>query len=86
MSEPTTILVRSRSDEVAASVRAAEVLDGGGLVALPTETLFSLPAAFIPLERQLRFRRAWRLFRFGNVHAPGGASCHDWGGFLPPLR
>lgn len=44
MSEPTTILVRSRSDEVAASVRAAEVLDGGGLVALPTETLYGLAA------------------------------------------
>ena len=38
-----------------------------------------------PLERQLRFRRAWRLVRFGNTHSPGGASCEDSGGFLPPL-
>jgi hypothetical protein len=40
----------------------------------------------IPLERQLRFRRAWKLFRFGNIHSPGGASCQDSGGFLPPPR
>jgi hypothetical protein len=39
-----------------------------------------------PLERQLRFRRALRLFRFGNIHSPGGASCKDSGGFLPPLQ
>ena len=38
----------------------------------------------ISLERQLRFRRAWKLFRFGNIHSPGGASCQDCGGFLPP--
>jgi hypothetical protein len=36
------------------------------------------------LERPLRFRRAWRLFRFGNMHSPGGASCQERGGFLPP--
>jgi len=39
-----------------------------------------------PLERQLRFRRAWRLVPFGNIHSPGGASCQDCGGFLPPPR
>ena len=39
----------------------------------------------IPLERQLRFRRALRLFPFGNIHSPGGASCQDCGGFLTPL-
>jgi hypothetical protein len=36
------------------------------------------------LERQLKFRRALRLFRFGNIHSPGGVSCQDCGGFLPP--
>jgi hypothetical protein len=38
----------------------------------------------IPLERQLRFRRALRLFPFGNIHSPGGASCTDPGGIVPP--
>ena len=37
-----------------------------------------------PLERQLKFRRALRLFSFGNTHSPGGASCKDCG-LLPPL-
>ena len=32
----------------------------------------------------LRFRRAWRLFRFGNTHSPSGASCNDSGAFLLP--
>ena len=39
----------------------------------------------ISLENQLRFRQAWRPFRIGNIHPPGGASCKDRGGFLPPL-
>jgi hypothetical protein len=47
-------------------------------------TSFPLPTALIPLESPYRFRRAWRHFRFGNIHSPGGASCQDCGGFLPP--
>ena len=43
-------------------------------------------SATTPSQRQLRFRRAWRLVRFGNAHSPGGASCQDCGGFLPPPR
>ena len=27
-----------------------------------------------PLERQLKFRRALRLYSFGNIHSPGGAA------------